>query len=157
MEFSPFITLPGELRNRIWSLATVQLEGTDVSEKVAADEPGLLATCRQIRNEASSIYYAETTFCLDYDEVDRGISRAWLARIGGKRTRMIRTLRIRRACTSLDHPVANFDNILRLKRHVPGRMVAGVFRLEGTGDPGNLGVLWTAAGDGGSAGRFWKG
>ena len=58
--------LPAELRNRIYTLALVNDETFDITERhrtnVDRVEPGLLATCRQVRDEALSIFYGGNTF-----------------------------------------------------------------------------------------------
>ena len=61
---SPFLTLPGELRNRIYRFILVQPPGERVQLRVPSDftGPGLLTTCKQIRVEAQQIYYSENTF-----------------------------------------------------------------------------------------------
>ena len=56
MDASPFATLPGELRNKIWQKIVIAPGHINVSKKTGTEEPSLLATCRQIRSEASGIY-----------------------------------------------------------------------------------------------------
>lgn len=47
----------GELRNNIWRLVLVKADGQalDVTGRKTACEPAMLATCRQIRGEATSM------------------------------------------------------------------------------------------------------
>lgn len=57
---------PAELRNRIYTLALVNDDTFDITERHRANvdrlEPGLLATCREVRDEALSIFYGSNTF-----------------------------------------------------------------------------------------------
>lgn len=56
------LSLPAELRNRIWSLTLLETERIDMSHKCRYRIPGLLSACRQIREEAAPIYYSENHF-----------------------------------------------------------------------------------------------
>jgi len=62
---SPLLELPPELRNRIYSDVLVQATTVHVTTTTAKPNwnvPSLLHTCRQIRSEASGIYYSSNTF-----------------------------------------------------------------------------------------------
>lgn len=61
----PLLKLPPELRNRIYRYAIVQDEPIDVAETTKKKEPALLATCKEIREQALKMFYHENTFyCL---------------------------------------------------------------------------------------------
>lgn len=57
-------SLPAELRNRIYR-ETFNLDGTVTVTSNQFPEPALLSVCKQLRNEASPIFYAERTFSVD--------------------------------------------------------------------------------------------
>lgn len=63
-ETSPFLELPPEMRNRIYryTLLTDRFVGVSATH---LPEPAVLLACKQIRQEASSIYYNENRFLLD--------------------------------------------------------------------------------------------
>ena len=107
MDTSLLIQLPGEIRNRIYELVlyhsdkiTIRImTGTpEVANTYAYNEPikhflGLLSTCKQIRYEASPVFYEMNTFALvsHYDgelqkhhntERWRNGLRVWLNQIG---------------------------------------------------------------------------
>lgn len=65
------LSLPAELRNRIYRLALVQ----DAEIRIAPShspppEPALLSTCRQVRGEARNIYYQDNTFLFGVSDFD---------------------------------------------------------------------------------------
>ena len=66
---SPLLTLPAELRNRIYRLALCKRDGNTISTNVVP-EPPLLATCKQIRNEATAIFYRENDLVVDVGDYD---------------------------------------------------------------------------------------
>ena len=97
----PLLQLPAELRNEIWQLALVRDEPIRIFHPGmgARLEPALLATCKQIRNEAQDMLYSENTFeghCSI--EAIRSLPNKptsllrWLGKIGDKRARMIKRL-----------------------------------------------------------------
>ncbi|KAI7370787.1 hypothetical protein KC328_g17681, partial [Hortaea werneckii] len=61
---SPLLTLPPELRNKIYSLALTSPSKTTPSKTGHLKHPALLQTCVQIRREATQMYFAQTTFQL---------------------------------------------------------------------------------------------
>ncbi|PPJ54496.1 hypothetical protein CBER1_02475 [Cercospora berteroae] len=66
---SPFFSIPGELRNRIYRLVLVKEHDVLVSH-TGYTRSGLLGVCQQIAAEATAIYYEENTFqslVTDYD------------------------------------------------------------------------------------------
>jgi len=81
---SPLLALCAELRNTIWRFTLVDSEAVSVTNNTTPMEPGLLAVCRQIRNECRTIYYAENTFKVrDFGLLHRRSPETrWLASIG---------------------------------------------------------------------------
>ncbi|RMY69279.1 hypothetical protein D0863_06557 [Hortaea werneckii] len=62
---SPLLTLPPELRNKIYSLALKSPSKTTPSSNTGhLKHPALLQTSVQIRTEATQMYFAQTTFQL---------------------------------------------------------------------------------------------
>ncbi|KAK4623594.1 hypothetical protein CLAFUW4_05285 [Fulvia fulva] len=55
--------LPGELRNKIYSLALVSESDITVTA-TGPSQPPLIRTCHQIREEALSVYYTDNSFTL---------------------------------------------------------------------------------------------
>lgn len=115
MDSSPFARLPGELRNQIWRLSVIKPDGVNMSYKQrTSNEPTLLATCRQIRREASGIYYAENAFFADTEYSANFYMNDWLSTIGATRAGMIRDLRV--CCTTPSEfakPSISFDEVVR--------------------------------------------
>ena len=80
MEASPSNKLPGELLNEIWRLTFVETSNVDIT----STQPASLGTCRAVRAEFASIYYAESDFHLQViggAEV-RTLPAKWLQVIG---------------------------------------------------------------------------
>jgi len=79
---SPILKLPPELRNAIYRCVLISDTPIDVSERNENLTPCyLLATCRQIRAEASKMYYSENTFSVSVNHESDAISeftRTWL-------------------------------------------------------------------------------
>jgi hypothetical protein len=72
-----FLTIPGELRNKIYRLALIS-DGKIVVAKGQFVEPRLLRTCRQIRTEATKIYYLENEWTIDYPNWEYSIAEAFV-------------------------------------------------------------------------------
>jgi len=112
--------IPAEVRNKIYQLSLVK-EGVvlDVKMLSTPTEPALLATCRQIRNEASSIFYGENTFHTDISVgtslkmIDELAPSRWLASLGKSRCGLLRDLRITTTFRSTG-PAVYFDSATRL-------------------------------------------
>ena len=92
-----FALLPGELRNRIYRLILVDLEGPHMivmqpgtcslgrctHTKLRTAAPGLLSTCRQIRHEAAPIFCSENrAFKFDAQTVRDRCTANWLRTLG---------------------------------------------------------------------------
>lgn len=82
--------LAGELRNRIYYLALAEPQ-TTIINSLKHTQPGLLQTCKQIRNEASSIYYGENCFALEIWDLKFTAQmehefREWIRQRGNKNT-----------------------------------------------------------------------
>lgn len=74
MENSPIGALPGELRNLIYEFALFEPNGV-----ATATEPGLLRTCKTIREEAELMFYALNHFhtTVHEDRISHNLCR-WL-------------------------------------------------------------------------------
>lgn len=77
---SPILSLPPEMRNRIYRECVVEgvitLHSDDMFDSLPV-EPALLLTCRQIRKEALSIYYHENKFEFCISHHDAGNYIKW--------------------------------------------------------------------------------
>lgn len=82
-----FTSLSGELRNRIYRMALTSNNAILVYARFnngpgphsfTQAQPALAATCRLLRKEALSIYYAENTFYLSDNMFRRGAAAAWI-------------------------------------------------------------------------------
>lgn len=71
-----FLDLPAEIRNDIYRQVLVQEEPVDFPLSTSSDRPNLsaalLATCRQINEEAAQILYGDNRFVLRRDFRERG-------------------------------------------------------------------------------------
>lgn len=89
MDNSPLARLPAELRNDIYELSLTSGTGIVVvwrSEVRQWHPPPLLLTCRQIRREASSTYYAGSIFLFTCHEAP------WTGKINGALVNWLRAL-----------------------------------------------------------------
>ncbi|KAK3699113.1 hypothetical protein LTR37_016587 [Vermiconidia calcicola] len=69
---SPFLTLPSELRNRIYHYALTS--EADIVMSPSRSFPALLGTCRQIHEEARLIPYCHNRFCFSgYEQLYHGM------------------------------------------------------------------------------------
>lgn len=105
MDSSILNTIPGELRNTIWHFALVEPDGIKIEHDTKL--PALLQTCRKIRRESYSIYFADNTFKISVRE--RGPfkpSTSWFKRVGHEATKLIPRLEIRQSrAKSNDQPI----------------------------------------------------
>lgn len=71
---SPLLQLPGEIQNRIYRYAVVDVESVHVARKqypwdntghLRPKQPPLMRVCHQLRNVVGSIYYGENVFTID--------------------------------------------------------------------------------------------
>lgn len=74
---SPLLDLPPELRNEIYRY-TLHASDWLVVDGRMPEEPGLLSACRQIRTEASPIYYFENWFHIWINDYNGEVT--WLLR-----------------------------------------------------------------------------
>lgn len=101
MESSRLGALPAELRIRIYEYILAQQTRIDVTRTMGLwgqasiwKSPALLQTCRQLRSEASDIYYGENTFYgthLVYDQFDRTLCH-WLRALAPQNRSSIRRI-----------------------------------------------------------------
>ena len=75
-----FFDLPGELRNRIYRLVLIQNKSIKISKGNFTEAP-LLSVCRQIREEATSIFFFENEWSLDLKDWDHSFRFAFLDHI----------------------------------------------------------------------------
>ncbi|KAK4494755.1 hypothetical protein PRZ48_014111 [Zasmidium cellare] len=155
MQTSRLLTLPPELRNKIYTLVLVQGAPIQISERstkpsLAARgatahytrllEPPFLLTCRQIRHEALPIFYGENVF---FTAIKDALP-PWLLAIGPEKARMVRHIRGFRPSRYFDYEWAR-GLAGEVEREVGCGLQAGVFRMPFgcEGWPGK--VFWTGA------------
>lgn len=78
---SALLSLPPEMRNRIYRFALLHENDilTQTGSKPPAD-PAILRTCRQLRNEASGIYYQENDIVFEVESYDIDTYVRWTER-----------------------------------------------------------------------------
>ncbi|KAK5117142.1 hypothetical protein LTR85_008910 [Meristemomyces frigidus] len=76
------LSLPGELRNRIYRHALVSDLLIRVTRTKDWEQPALLATSKQIRHEARKIYYLENRFRLIAANMDSAAITAFAQNVG---------------------------------------------------------------------------
>ena len=65
------LALPAELRNRIYQFTVVYKDaGSILINSNVFPEPGLILTCKKLREEALPIYYLDNTFTVDVGDWD---------------------------------------------------------------------------------------
>ena len=79
---SRLLKLPAELRNAIYTLALSFDEDIMVSTVHKLRRPALLKTCKQIRAEATLLYFSSTTFHLVISPTELKFTKTWLRSIG---------------------------------------------------------------------------
>ena len=72
-----FLMIPGELRNKIYRLALISADRILIA-KGQFEEPSLLLACRQIRTEASKIYYLENKWTIDYPSWEYSVAEGFV-------------------------------------------------------------------------------
>lgn len=121
MDASPLARLPGELRNEIWRYTVVEADAAITIENNTKVAP-ILATCREIRQESWSIYFAENNFEIAFDDGDfSSFPAAWFGCIGIEATNSIHRLRLRRVpgARSSRSLSGDYDYWLGLLRDLP--------------------------------------
>lgn len=88
---SRLLALPAELRNAIYSLVLVEPSDIVISTKHYSQPPALLATCRQVREEASSLYYSLNRFHFMVSDSQPNTPTLWLSQLPPKALRSIKT------------------------------------------------------------------
>lgn len=99
MDNSPLLRLPPELRNHIYDLVfaeggTINIDAPHYPQEIQV--PTLLHTCRQLRAEASSVYYSTHIFVARVSR-RHGLSPAlkdWLRKIGVEGRALIRAIHL---------------------------------------------------------------
>ncbi|TKA69474.1 hypothetical protein B0A49_05212 [Cryomyces minteri] len=89
----PFLELPAELRNNIYSLALVQPSRINVYDGSSSKQPPLTRVCKQIRGECLPLFYGANEF---YAEVfaPRFKLPFWFRVIGNANCLLLRSLRV---------------------------------------------------------------
>ena len=72
-----FLMIPGELRNKIYRLALISADRILIA-KGQFEEPSLRLACRQIRTEASKIYYLENKWTIDYPSWEYSVAEGFV-------------------------------------------------------------------------------
>ena len=75
---SPLLELAAELRNNIYRLVLTSEIPVAIKKSDLRGRTALLQTCRQIRNEASSVFYSENEFRIPLDNENVEHAVAWL-------------------------------------------------------------------------------
>ncbi|TKA70392.1 hypothetical protein B0A55_05615 [Friedmanniomyces simplex] len=70
---SPFLRIPGELRNEIYRYALLEDDTIKINKHAKPAQPGMLQTNRQCRKEAGDIYYHENTFLFGISHFEASI------------------------------------------------------------------------------------
>lgn len=86
IQSSPLLDLAAELRNYIWRLALTTDGQVKIDKTTFLQHKALLDTCRQIRNEALQIFYAENEFLITAESFVVAGSSKWLSTIGDFRS-----------------------------------------------------------------------
>ncbi|KAK0831457.1 hypothetical protein LTR73_002839 [Friedmanniomyces endolithicus] len=73
MPESPFLRIPGELRNEIYRYALLEDDTIKINKHTKPAQPGVLQTNRQLRKEAGDIYYHENTFLFGISHFEASI------------------------------------------------------------------------------------
>lgn len=148
-----FDKLPAEIRNRIYHMALTfgwfqQIPNRKVpmddSHGIVFHEPALLAASRQIRQEASLIFYANNTF----EAVSSAYAAKFVRQIGPEKTTLLKNLR---ACKTRSAPGMSRVRVLNaLASHLrnlsdaaEGSLDVGEVYISLTGDLLNRGEQWT--------------
>lgn len=124
------MSLPPELRNRIYRFAVVSSQKIDVSSS-GIQEPDLLLACKQTRKEALGIFYSENTFAVDNHDYDPSVSVRWTSKL----RQMYRQHLIKEAPTcvfSTPSPQPNWPNFARWLKHAHAKeTILSVGAFEG--------------------------
>lgn len=101
------LELPPELRNHIYEFVLVSPDEALIMKN--SSSPALLRTCRQIREEASSLYYGQNIFLITNAE---SLCIQWLASVPAKMRAHIKTMRLYTNCRSSGHEAARYKRRL---------------------------------------------
>ncbi|KAK5164608.1 uncharacterized protein LTR77_009814 [Saxophila tyrrhenica] len=83
-QMSPLLRLPAELRNAVYRFSLISDDPIQLKVNTIKTPKALLKTCTQIRNEATTLYWAENIFSIDLDglkQAHRTLKGAGYARI----------------------------------------------------------------------------
>lgn len=129
MSKSHLLALPAELRNKIYEHALidpqcVRRHFTHLADPMAKSCPGpaLLQTCRQIRAEATELYYSNNTFIIKAWHAPQmecePVLEAWLRAIGPETRKFIKVVRVEHWVQKLPHIMTEgqWEDCLRMLR-----------------------------------------
>ena len=128
-----FIELPAELRNRIYRLALLEPDAIKINDSSTPQEPSLLSACRQIRQEAISIYYGENHFELQVADLDPTTAQKWLS---GS------TLRLK---SKHRYKIDNSNNWKNLLRWIKGVLDGEITSIPGRNSKNSIALVFSIA------------
>ncbi|WPA97367.1 uncharacterized protein RHO25_001976 [Cercospora beticola] len=148
---SRLMSLPAELRNRIWSAVfegtTQKLRSTTPSSgavrSVYSSPPALLCTCKKVYAEALGLYYSSTTFVTYFPvhiQASARMVQNWMKSIGIERAKLIQTIRLQ-ICHSpseimrLDDPENDDDFMFIGERHFQAYTAAMIIEVDDICEP----------------------
>ncbi|USW51627.1 hypothetical protein Slin15195_G049460 [Septoria linicola] len=102
--------LPRELRDLIYEAALISAEVmVDASKNRGAFVPGLLQTCKQIRAEATKLFYAKNHFRVITPQHAMFTSMNWLKSLSTRNRKQLRTVTVRFVISKF-HPGWSYAN-----------------------------------------------
>lgn len=131
---SHLLDLPAELRNTIYRFALVDYQRITLHSTTTM-EPPLLSTCHQIRNEASSIYWAENTFVIPIYHCNSDP----LIKFSRKIRALYNAYRVMPKVALNALPSPNWSNFLVWLKRIHARKVCGSFPAPVVVEPGKGG------------------
>lgn len=120
------LSLPPELRNRIYRYALIADNGIVIQHQVSTPTiPSLLATCHQVRHEAYDIYFKENDFRFYITDFDATLLLRWCKTFGRSRISLVAQPGKYRLFTRMSSPPAvKWQNlIVWLKASFRGRCI----------------------------------
>ncbi|WPA98163.1 uncharacterized protein RHO25_002774 [Cercospora beticola] len=123
---SPFFSLPGELRNRIYRLVLVEEHDVLVSH-TGYTRSGLLGVCQQIAAEATAIYYEENIFQSVVTDYDSQVMYALCRHLTAMKQRGL-SVRVQATfCLNSWSPTPNWNNLMTwIKRYFLREVTCGM-------------------------------
>ena len=118
--------LPAELRNQVYRLALCETGKIAISQN-NFQQPALLRTCRQIREEASSIYSGENQITVLVHNLNASVALSWCQHSGRYASEWCKKIAV-----NLGHfsSTRNWGNLMRWVKHSTDRRVFGLDQGE---------------------------